>query len=64
MSPENACPLTVDEYDDLFDRIARKNMKISGNEFLSRWDAGEFENIDWDGVDGLRSVAMALPLAR
>jgi hypothetical protein len=52
------------EYDAMFDRIARKNMGISGREFLQRWDAGEFEGVDWDSVDGLRTVAMALPLAR
>ncbi|ASL17285.1 MULTISPECIES: hypothetical protein [Mycobacterium avium complex (MAC)] len=52
------------EYDDMFDRIARKNMGISGREFLRRWDAGEFEGVDWDSVEGLRAVAMALPLAR
>jgi hypothetical protein len=56
--------MSADEYDDMFDRIARKNMGISGAEFLRRWDAGEFEGTDWDSIDGLRAVAMALPLAR
>lgn len=56
--------MTDHEYDDMFDRIARKNMGISGAEFLRRWDAGDFEGVDWDDVDGLRAVAMALPLAR
>lgn len=56
--------LSAAEYDDLFDRIAQKNMGISGAEFLAKWDAGEFYHIDWDSVPGLRAVAMALPLAR
>jgi hypothetical protein len=56
--------MSADEYDDMFDRIARKNMGIPGAEFLRRWDAGEFEGTDWDSIDGLRAVAMALPLAR
>ncbi len=49
---------------DLFDQMARVNMGISGTEFLSRWDNGEFEGVDWDSVDGLTEVAMALPFAR
>lgn len=49
---------------DLFDQIARKNMGISGTEFLQRWDAGEFEGINWDDVPGLAEVATALPFAR
>lgn len=56
--------MSASEYDDLFNRIARKNMGISGPEFLSRWDAGEFEGVDWDSIEGLRAVAMAIPLAR
>jgi hypothetical protein len=49
---------------DLFDQIARKNMGISGTEFLRRWDAGEFEGKNWDDVPGLAEVATALPFAR
>ncbi|WKG03070.1 hypothetical protein [Mycolicibacterium sp. HK-90] len=56
--------MSESEYDDLFDRIARTNMGVSGAEFLARWDAGEFDGVDWDSVEGLRAVAMAIPLAR
>ncbi|BCO35512.1 hypothetical protein BMW24_022935 [Mycobacterium heckeshornense] len=49
---------------DLFDRIARKYMGISGAEFLARWDAGEFEGMSWDEIPGLAEVATALPFAR
>ena len=55
--------LTEEDYTDLFDRIAKKNMGISGAEFLQRWKSGEYEGVDWDAVPGLRPVAMALPLA-
>jgi hypothetical protein len=56
--------MDANEYDDMFDRIAQKNMGVSGLDFLLRWDAGEFEGVDWDSVEGLRAVAMAIPLAR
>ena len=49
---------------ELFDRIARRNMDLSGSEFLARWDSGAFEGVDWDSVPGLAEVAMALPFAR
>jgi hypothetical protein len=49
---------------DLFDRIARKYMGISGTQFLARWDAGEFEDKNWDDIPGLAEVATALPFAR
>lgn len=49
---------------DLFDQIARRSMGVSGSEFLSRWDDGEFDGVSWDDVPGLAEVAMALPFAR
>ncbi|MDV6230864.1 hypothetical protein [Rhodococcus cercidiphylli] len=61
---EGAVELSNEEYDGLFDRIARKNMGISGPEFLDRWDSGDYEGRDWDSVSGLRAVAMSLPLVR
>ncbi|MGL5443845.1 MAG: hypothetical protein ACRDDJ_15420 [[Mycobacterium] stephanolepidis] len=63
---ETACEvveLTSDEGIELFDSIARKNMGITGAEFVQRWNAGEFEGINWDDVPGLTSVATALPFA-
>lgn len=56
--------LDEDGYTDLFDRIAKKNMGLSGAEFLRRWDAGQYEGIDWDSVDGLVPVAMSIRLVR
>jgi hypothetical protein len=58
--------ITLDEtgYAELFDRIAQKNMGISGEEFLQRWDAGDYVGVDWDSVDGLVPVAMSVNLVR
>lgn len=49
---------------ELFDRVTRREMGISGEEFLRRWDAGEWEGVDLDSVDGLVDVWMMLPCAR
>ena len=47
-----------------FERIVQAQMGTSTEAFLARWDSGEFEGLDWDEVDGLRRVAMAIPLVR
>jgi hypothetical protein len=48
----------------LFDRIVRREMGISGAEFLDRWDAGEWVDADYDAVPGLIEARNALPFAR
>lgn len=50
--------------DELFDKICRREMGISGVEFLRRWDAGGYAGTDVDAVEGLADVVMALPLIR
>jgi hypothetical protein len=35
---------TVEEARELFDRMARFNLSISGDEFMRRWDAGEYSD--------------------
>jgi hypothetical protein len=52
--------LTPDEGQELFDRQARRYLKMSGEEFLRRWEAGEFDH-DPDRPDIMR-VAMLIPL--
>lgn len=47
-----------------FDELARREMGISGDEFLARWDAGEWSDRDFDDVPGLVDVWMGLPLVR
>ncbi|MCX6020172.1 MAG: hypothetical protein NTZ05_00275 [Chloroflexi bacterium] len=50
----------------IFDREARRELNISGEEFLRRWDAGEFKPIidapEWHSK--VMSVAMLLPFVR
>jgi hypothetical protein len=45
----------------MLDRAAREVLNISGNEFLDRWDAGEYEDADDPAVT---RVAMLIPFAR
>lgn len=56
--------LSQQEAGELFDRICRREMRISATEFLRCWDAGEYDRTDVDSVPGLADVAMALPLIR
>jgi len=42
--------LTEEEGRALFDRVARECLGMSGEEFLRRWDAGEFAGDDRDEV--------------
>jgi hypothetical protein len=56
---------TPDEGGALFDRHARQLLGISGEEFLRRWDRGEFRPIP-DTADGRKigRLVMLLPFAR
>lgn len=36
--------LTREESRALFDRVARRDLNMSGEEFLRAWDAGEFDD--------------------
>lgn len=57
--------LTPEEARALFDRRARQLLRISGEEFLRRWDAGEYRPVR-DDVDGHKvgELFMMLPFAR
>lgn len=56
---------TPEEGRRLFDYQARKLMNMSGEEFLRRWDAGEFRNIaDAPGHRHIMRLAMLIPFAR
>lgn len=50
---------------DLFDYQARKQLGISGSEFLARWDAGEYRR-GGDAVEArkVERLAMLIPFAR
>ena len=56
---------TEQEGQALFDYQARKELGISGEEFLARWDAGEYRNLA-DAVTGrkIERLAMLIPFAR
>ncbi|MBI3213164.1 MAG: hypothetical protein HYZ38_05050 [Mycobacterium sp.] len=55
--------LTAEQGAALFDQTARAYMKMSGPEFLELWNAGKFDDTDWDDIPGLAEVAIALPFA-
>lgn len=46
---------------EILDRAARQALGISGEEFLRRWDAGEYEESEDRAV---ARVAMLIPFAR
>lgn len=69
MANNTACDVEVVELDEaestaMFDRVAHREMGMSGEEFLRRWDAGEWDGVDLDSVDGLVDVWMMLPAVR
>lgn len=49
----------------LFDRDARQALGISGEEFLRRWDAGEYQPVP-DSVEGraIGQLAVLIPFVR
>ena len=47
----------------LFDRQARRRMKMSGKEFIRRWKAGEFGDPDKPYRPDLSHVVSLLPFA-
>lgn len=57
--------ITPEEGRALFDNEARRLLGISGEEFLRRWDAGEYREIA-DTSDHLHimDLAFLIPLAR
>jgi len=53
--------LTAREGRELLDRQARRYLKMSGQEFMHRYKAGKFANVDTPQV---MRVVMLLPFAR
>lgn len=53
--------MTALEFDAVFDRAARKLLGISGKEFISRWNSGDFGS-DPDNTPGVMEVAALMPL--
>jgi len=58
--------LSREEGRGLFDRQARRYLDMSGDEFLSKWDDGEFGDPDdrTKNPPGVMLLAMLLPFVR
>ncbi len=56
----NAVELTEAEGRALFDRAARSDLGISGDEFLARWERGDYAGVEDPAAEG---VAMLIPFA-
>ena len=57
--------VTLEEAREIFDEQARRLMGMSGEEFLRRWDAGEYRDIaDTPGNLHIMRLAMLIPLGR
>lgn len=54
--------LDRDEWLALVDRAARRSLKMSGEEFIRRWEAGEFGDPDTDPE--VMRIVMLLPSGR
>jgi hypothetical protein len=53
--------ISTDEGADILDRVAQKRLGITGDEFIDRWDRGDYADLDHVTV---MEVAMLIPLAR
>jgi hypothetical protein len=59
--------LPPDEARALFDRQARRLVGLSGEEFLAKWDAGEYRDRDLDATPEGRKIAhlvLLIPFGR
>jgi hypothetical protein len=54
--------LTDEEARAVFDQEARELMGISGDEFIRRWDAGDFDDIA-DHPDHPEVMRLAMPMS-
>lgn len=58
--------LTSDEGQVMFDDEARARLGISGDEFIRRWEAGEFPDCEYPGWNhsDIVSLVLMIPFAR
>lgn len=56
--------VTRDQAMALLDARARRVLNISGAEFVTRWKAGEFKNIDSGDCPGVIELALLAPKLR
>lgn len=57
-----AQPFSLEESRALFDKTARLYLSMSGEEFLRRWDLGDFRDVD--SRPQVMRVASLIPLVR
>lgn len=55
-------PMTDEEAREYFDRAARYYLSISGDEFVRRYDAGEYD--DDPDQHGIMDMILSLPLVK
>lgn len=62
----NVRELSRDEGRELFDRQAQRYLDMTGDEFLKKWDAGEFGDPDdrTKNPPGVMQLVMLLPSVR
>ncbi|MGH3088111.1 MAG: hypothetical protein ACRDSJ_12425 [Rubrobacteraceae bacterium] len=62
----NVRELSREEGRELFDRQARRYLDMTGEEFLKKWDSGEFGDPDdrRKNPPGVMRLAMLLPFVR
>ena len=58
--------LTPEQGRELFDHVAREVAGVSGEEFLTRYDAGEFDDLGEDTPEGfkLQYLMLLIPFGR
>ena len=57
--------VSYDEWMAMFDDAVRERLGISGDEFIKRWNAGEYAEIaDKAGYRHLMGLAMLIPIDR
>lgn len=49
---------------EVFDTVCRRELSIDGSEFLRRWDAGHYRDIDVDDIEGLSEVVATISMVR
>jgi hypothetical protein len=59
--------LSPEECAALFDHVARRLAGMSGKEFLAKWDAGEYRDLDLDATPEGRNIvylSLLIPFGR
>lgn len=55
---------SLDEGRAMLDRRAQKELGLDGEEFLRRYDAGAFQDVDEETADKVNRLALLIPFVR